>query len=94
MIAVENGRQALDATFKNAIDMAFLGYTMAEMDGLETTMPIRVTSEKKIPIFIILNPEEQTEDTQLTCTKAGVNDMLLKPFNPDELVSLLSEWGG
>lgn len=58
------------------------------MVGLEATRQIRrLVGKAEIPI-IAMTANAFAED-KLRCLDAGMNDFLIKPFNPGELFSVL-----
>ena len=61
------------------------------MDGIETTRQIRKQPElEKIPIIAMTGNVFLEDRTH--CFDAGMNDVLLKPFDPDKLFQLISKW--
>ncbi|MGB0347514.1 MAG: response regulator transcription factor [Balneolaceae bacterium] len=59
-----------------------LDLNLNEEDGFGLISAIR-TKSKWLPI-IILSGKEKSDD-RIKCFKAGVDDYLIKPFNPEEL---------
>jgi CheY-like chemotaxis protein len=64
---------------------------MPKVNGLEATQQIReIPGAQQIPI-IAMTANAFAEDKVL-CMAAGMNDFLIKPFNPDVLFSILLKW--
>ena len=83
-LVAENGLEAWDLFQKNAIKFVISDWMMPKMDGITLCRKIR---EKKLPhyvYFIILTSQDRKEDT-VAGLKAGADDYILKPFEPEEL---------
>ena len=59
-----------------------LDLNLNEEDGYSLISAIR-TKSKWLPILILSGKEKS--DDRIKCLKAGVDDYLIKPFNPEEL---------
>ena len=82
----ENGKIALEK-FINGYDVIFMDIRMSEIDGFEATKTIRqIETVRRTPI-IALTAEGITIKDE--CISAGMDDILIKPFNELELNSLL-----
>jgi len=81
----ENGLEAIDLVQKNDYDLILMDIMMPEMDGLEATKEIRKQfSSTQLPIlamtaFVFTGGDDQK------IYEAGMDDFILKPFNPDSL---------
>ena len=84
----EDGAEALALATKNSYAAIFMDMQMPKLSGLEATQAIRqIPGHKDTPI-IAMTANAFAEDKE-RCLKAGMNDFLVKPFNPDELFSIL-----
>lgn len=64
---------------------------MPNLDGLQATVALRkLPSCTETPILAI-TANAFAED-KLRCIDAGMNDFISKPFDPDELFSMLLRW--
>ena len=61
---------------------------MPKMNGLEATKQIRQLSAYRDTPIIAMTTNAFVEDKAL-CIEAGMNDFLVKPFNPDTLFATL-----
>ncbi|MHB8207278.1 response regulator [Mucilaginibacter sp.] len=82
----ENGEIALELIQTNNYDMVLMDLQMPEMDGYQTTQAIRKlegNKYKKLPIIALT--ASSFLDIQDDAFKAGMNDYISKPFNPNDL---------
>lgn len=89
----ENGLEALELlTAKEApIDLVLMDMMMPEMDGYEAMRRIRQMPEyEQLPI-IALTAKAMKEDRN-KCIEAGASDYVSKPFQTDQLLSLMRVW--
>ncbi len=83
----------------SGFDLIFMDIHMPEMDGFEATRHIKEYMAKntpmtdKIPPIIALTANAFGEDRQ-NCLEAGLDDYLAKPFEKEELKSILNKWIG
>ncbi len=83
----ENGKLALEKFREKDYDIILMDIMMPEMDGLEATKIIRnefSAPKKNIPI-LAMTAFIFTESSDNKYLEAGMNDYILKPFNPDKL---------
>ncbi len=97
--SAEGGPEALQALQKNEYDLVLMDIQMPGMDGLETAGLIRNLEKSParsglqasaLPI-IALTAHARPEDRE-NCLRAGMNDYLSKPIDPNELARLLEKW--
>jgi DNA-binding response OmpR family regulator len=80
-----NGREALDwLQAGNTVDAIIADYSMPLMDGLEFVGRIRSSGAYQGIPLIMLSGKDETKE-KIKCLKAGADDYLIKPFNPEEL---------
>jgi two-component system response regulator ResD len=78
----EHGKKALEMALENDYDLILLDVMMPEMDGLEVAEEIR--KEKETPIMMLTAKGEELNRIQ--GFEAGVDDYIVKPFSPREIV--------
>ncbi len=85
VVAKKNGKEALEWMQQGVIpDVIVADINMPELDGIEFIRQIRSSGFfKEIPLVILSGNEESSE--KIKCLKAGADDYLIKPFNPEEL---------
>lgn len=91
---VENGQQALDRLTlcgPGYYDLVLMDIQMPEVDGLTATRHLRaLPGFNDIPVIAVtahVMPDERKK-----CLEAGMNDHIGKPFNPNELISVIATW--
>jgi signal transduction histidine kinase/CheY-like chemotaxis protein len=90
-VAVNHGRQALEALEKSAFDLVLMDLQLPVLDGLEATRLIREdTRWRSLPI-IGLTARAMAGDRQ-RCLEAGMNDYLAKPVRPAELLAIVKRY--
>jgi len=82
-----NGKEALEHLQKNTFDLVLMDLQMPVIDGYEATRLIRssMPSGKTIPIVALT--ASLMNEVQEKIITSGMNDLILKPFNPGELYS-------
>lgn len=90
-ISASNGKDALTLLDKNAfIDGVILDISMPEMDGRKTLEAIKNKEKMKNTPILMLTGANGVSDVS-ECLKLGANDYMVKPFEPDTLISRLQK---
>ena len=89
-----NGRDAIAQLKKKTYDLVLMDIQMPEMDGYAATVRVRELEgpNQQVPI-LALTASAQAE-TKKEIEKAGANDFVAKPFNPQELLTKIALWTG
>lgn len=93
IVYAENGQEAIEALTGDPehFDLVLMDMMMPEMDGYEAMRLIReMPSFEKLPI-IALTAKAMKEDRN-KCIEAGASDYVSKPFQTDQLLSLMRVW--
>ncbi|MBF0303726.1 MAG: response regulator [Desulfamplus sp.] len=89
-----NGKEAVEAASRKNYHVILMDMQMPELDGIEATEIIRncdlITLNCDVPI-VAMTANASTEDRQ-NCFDAGMNEFISKPFNPEELLSVISKY--
>jgi signal transduction histidine kinase/ActR/RegA family two-component response regulator len=85
----ENGALAVEKVIANDYDLVLMDIQMPVMDGYTATHEIRKFNNK-LPI-IALTASIITPDIQGKAFEAGMNGCITKPFNPNDLYSIIVE---
>ena len=88
----ENGEIAIEKARSNQYDVILMDVQMPVLDGIEATRQIRrvLNGHSKIPIIGFT--ADVMEHTRHKALEAGMNDILVKPFNKDELYATLHRY--
>ena len=84
----EDGAEAVAMARKNRYAAIFMDVQMPKLNGLEATQEIRQLPGYRDTPIIAMTANAFAED-RAKCLAAGMNDFLIKPFNPDELFAAL-----
>jgi len=91
VISSENGLDALEHFLSKDIDIVITDWMMPEMDGLELVGHIRSRGREKPYVYtILLTSRGDKEDVVKGLSEVGVDDYVVKPFEPDELRARLT----
>ncbi len=92
IITATNGKEAIEIYLKNNdyFDLILMDLQMPIMDGYEASKTILEyqKSSKKIPIFALT--ADAMLDTKEKVKSIGIQDLITKPFKPDDLFAKLS----
>jgi PAS domain S-box-containing protein len=84
----EDGAKAVTLAQESTYAAILMDVQMPNVNGLEATRMIReVSGYRDIPIIAMT--ANAYADDRVRCIAAGMNDVLVKPFNPDELFAVL-----
>jgi len=80
-----NGKEAMNwMHLGNVPDIIIADLNMPEMNGLEFIQQVRASGiYREVPLIMLSGNEDTSE--KIKCLKAGADDYLVKPFNPEEL---------
>ena len=85
VISAQNGSEALEKFLSNEIDIIISDWMMPEMDGLELIGHLRGRRNDTPFIYIILLTTRDKKEDVVKALDTGVDDYMIKPFDPDEL---------
>ncbi len=91
VVAVNNGREAVDRVEREHFDLVLMDISMPEMDGLEATALIRSKhpNDGRLPI-IAMTGHALMGDREM-CLRAGMDGYVSKPIRPDDLFLVMDE---
>lgn len=86
-----NGEEALDALKGNNFDIILLDIHMPDMDGIELAQAIRIILPAgEMPPLIAMTADITLQNRE-ACRRAGFNDFLSKPVNPEKLFEAIDK---
>lgn len=86
---VENGVLAIEAVEKNSYNLVLMDNQMPKLSGKDATLAIR-KFDKELPIVALSANALKTEKEEFL--KVGMNDVLTKPINKEELLEVLEKY--
>ncbi len=90
VVTATNGREALDKVGEVAPAVVTLDVTMPDMDGFVTAEALRKgDATQRLPIVIVSACAQEADFRR--GEEIGVDAYVTKPFDPDELVRIVSE---
>ena len=88
VLQAEDGRQGLDMLMSNEIDVVITDINMPVMDGIEFIKNVRSSGQyQSLPILILTT--ETSQDKRDQGKQAGGTGWIVKPFDPDKLISVI-----
>lgn len=91
VISVSDGIEAIDTVFQTHPDLILLDVLIPRMNGYLVAEALKQDdSTKNIPI-IMMSARAQMDDIK-KALELGVEDYLVKPFSPDELIKKIKQY--
>ena len=93
----ENGRVAIRMFEKKEYELILMDIRMPVMDGLEATERIRQierSNTQRKTSYIVAFTAYAVEGDKERFLEAGMDDYIAKPFQPDELVRVITKYAG
>jgi len=90
---VRDGRAALEFASKQSYDLALIDLRMPHMDGLDFTRAFRAQEKPGGHLPIVAITANAAEEARAECLRAGMDDFVTKPIDPQVLQELLLRYG-
>lgn len=87
---VANGREATEAHQEHCYHLILMDCQMPVMDGFEASRQIRALDRPQ-PVIIAVTANALVGERE-KCLQAGMDDYLSKPFQAEQLVSVVRKW--
>ncbi|HSZ84930.1 MAG TPA: response regulator [Puia sp.] len=84
-----NGQEAIDKLDTSRHQIILMDLNMPVMDGYEATMQLRKRGET-LPIIALTASTQKEVESEIYA--AGIDDILVKPFNPEDLFRIISHY--
>ena len=85
-----NGVEALAASDNKTVDLVVTDLNMPQMDGITLVKELRKRPSFKFTPILLLTTESQDAKKQ-EGKAAGATGWMVKPFNPDQLLSVVNK---
>lgn len=90
VLQAENGQVGLDVLGREDVDVVITDINMPVMDGIEFIKRVRATGKhQSLPILILTT--ETSQDKRDQGRAAGGTGWIVKPFDPEKLVSVINK---
>ena len=89
---VENGIKAIETLKQSTYNLILMDVQMPEMNGFEATKAIRQMEGEKKHIPIVAMTAHAMKGDKERCLKAGMDDYIAKPIEPQELFDTIEKW--
>ncbi|WP_072861375.1 response regulator [Arenibacter palladensis] len=89
----DNGLAGMDYLLKHRVDLVLMDLRMPVMNGFQITQIIRESNNnhvKGIPIIALTG--DFTINDKMKCNALGIDDYILKPYSPNELLTTLYKY--
>jgi two-component system chemotaxis response regulator CheY len=88
VLQAEDGQQGLDVLNRESVDIVITDINMPVMDGIEFIRNVRASGQhQSLPILILTTETSQEKRDQ--GKSAGGTGWIVKPFDPDKLISVI-----
>lgn len=85
----EDGKEGIEKASRGKFDLVLMDVDLPEIDGITATYWLR-NQGYMTPVLAMTAFDDPKERER--CLKAGMNDFMIKPFEPDTLYSLIYRW--
>jgi len=92
ILEAENGREAVDQTRANLVDVIILDWNMPVMDGMECMKEIRADTTLHQPKIIFCTTENEFSKIQLAIMN-GADEYVMKPFDETIIAGKMVQLG-
>ncbi|WP_452003252.1 response regulator [Azospirillum largimobile] len=90
VVEAADGQQAISAIATTKVDLVITDLNMPVMDGLTLIRKLRaIPAHRTLPILMLTT--EADESKKAEGRAAGATGWIVKPFNPDKLVSVVQK---
>ncbi len=90
VLVAADGVDALDQATHHAVDLVITDQNMPRMDGLALTAALRAQpAHRAVPVLMLTT--ESAADMKQKGKAAGATGWIVKPFNPDQLLTVVGK---
>ncbi|OGW42343.1 MAG: two-component system response regulator [Nitrospirae bacterium GWD2_57_9] len=91
VLSAENGSDALQKLSGSKIDMVITDLNMPDMDGIELIRKLRSMDDYRFSPILMLTTESQEAKKQ-EGKRAGASGWIVKPFSPQQLLTVVRKF--
>jgi len=88
LLFASNGKEAIEVTKREPVDIVIMDIKMPRMDGIET---MRKLKELKSDLNILVTSGYKSVETAKEALSAGASDYLVKPFDRMEILKAVQK---
>ncbi len=92
VLTAKSGPEAIQSCQTSHFDLILMDLEMPEMSGMEATRKIRKLKTFAQDIPIIALTAHAFSDVRREAIEAGMNDLLAKPYKPEQLFMMINKW--
>lgn len=92
VFTAHSGAEALQQIASHTFEVILMDLEMPEMSGMEATRRMRQSNTYAEHIPIIALTAHAFSDVRQEAVEAGMNDLLAKPYKPEQLFAIISKW--
>ncbi|WP_044550026.1 response regulator [Azospirillum lipoferum] len=90
VVEAADGQQAMSAIATTKVDLVITDLNMPVMDGLTLIRKLRaIPAHRTLPILMLTTEADESKKSEGRA--AGATGWIVKPFNPDKLVSVVQK---
>ncbi|MBV1884390.1 MAG: response regulator [Pseudomonadales bacterium] len=89
-VEADDGKDAVNKASSEQFDLILTDRNMPNMDGIQLTKELRGNDDYKFVPILMLTTESE-KDKKIEGKEAGVTGWIVKPFNPDTLISVIKK---
>jgi len=94
VIAAKSGTEALNQIASESFNLVLMDLEMPDMSGIEATREIRQSHYCADDVPIIALTAHVFPEIRQEVIEVGMNDLLPKPYNPEQLFAMIAKWCG
>ncbi len=93
VLTAEDGKDAVRVLEVNRVDVVITDLNMPNMNGIELIRAIRaMPTLKTVPVLMLTTEADEAKKT--AGKEAGATGWIVKPFNPEKLISVIQRVAG
>jgi signal transduction histidine kinase/DNA-binding response OmpR family regulator len=94
VVSVESAAAALQQVTARHFDLVLMDLEMPEVSGIEAARQLRQSLDEGGEIPIIALTAHAFPEKRREVLEAGMNDLLAKPYKPEQLFAMIAKWCG